>query len=169
MPPGGNLVYSTCLLGRVPGQGRGMGAMTALALLCPLDPDSGSTGHLSRSRSLTSRFWGLRPQSGCAILGRGPLVPKTCQPAQPFSRTQLGKGRQVYHVSCCMLKTDQLPPISHRPVLSSLSRRWPGSPFGLAAHFPGAGGSLKGEVLVVLWGRRMGLYLSAWWFCLSLS
>ena len=64
--------------------------------------------------------------------------PKTCQPAQPFSRTQLGKGRQVYHVSCCILKTDQLPPISHRPVLSSLSRRWPGSPFGLAAHFPGS-------------------------------
>lgn len=62
--------------------------MTALALLCPPDPDSESSGHLSGPRSLSSHFWGLSPQSGCAMLG----VPKARQPAQPFSGTQWGEG-----------------------------------------------------------------------------
>lgn len=65
--------------------------MTALALLCPLNPDSGSTGHLSRSRSLPSCFWGLRPQSGCAVLGGGPLVPKTCH-STAFLKDSVGEA-----------------------------------------------------------------------------
>lgn len=161
-------MYGACLLGRAPGQGGGAGAVTTLALVCPHDPDSGSTGHLFRSRSLASHLWGLRPQSGCAVLGGGPSSPRLvsqCSLSQGLSGRRLSRA---CHGSCCVLKPDQPPPISHRAVLSALSRSRPGSP-ELAAHFPGAGGSLKGEVLVVLRGRRMGLYLSAWRFCLSLS
>lgn len=150
-----------------PGEGEA-GAMTTLALVCPHDPDSGSTGHLSGSRSLASHLWGLRPQSGCAVLGGGPSSQRLVSQRSLSPRTQWAKAVSSLSRLLLHLKPDQPPPVSHRAVLSALSRSWPGSP-GLAAHFQGLGVHSKERSLWFFGGRRMGLYQSAWRFCLSLS
>lgn len=79
----------------------------------------------------------------CHYWAEAPRPKETNQPAQPSQDSVRPKAvSQAYEISCCILKPDQPPPVSHRAVLSALWRAGPGSP-GLAAHFPGAGGSLK--------------------------
>ena len=131
-------MYGACLLGRVSGPEGGSGSY---------DRPGPSLSSRPRLRELRTPVWAqvsifplLGSQSSKRLCHVG--CPKGSSASTAFLRDSVG-GRppQTCHVSCCILKTDRPPPISHPPVLSALLRRRPGSPFWAGCSLSGVWGS----------------------------
>lgn len=115
------------------GQRGGAGAMTALSSR----PGLGELRTPVWAQVSAFPLLGSQSSKWLCHVGR----PEGSSASTAFLRDSVG-GRppQTCHVSCCILKTDRLPPISHPPVLSALSQRRPGSPIWAGCSLSGGCG-----------------------------